>query len=308
LVCLGIIVAATPAQGAVRLPAIFGDHMVLQQQTEAAIWGWATPDTTVTIRPSWEGAQAVEVKAGADGSWRTRVATPAAGGPYTIELTEGETLTLEDVLIGEVWLCSGQSNMQWAVSQAAGAQEAIANGDLPKIRLFYVKRETAREPQNDCKGSWQVCSSETVADFSAVGYFFGRKLHQELGGPVGLICSAWGGTPAEAWTSGETLSGLPGYEKIVQLIRDPKLIREELAWQEYRQELFAWEKNLLGTDPGTQQRWHQGEVDTSDWQSMAAVAGDGIGGGGRDRMVPACDEPAAVMGAAGFDLGVGTDR
>jgi len=209
------------ACGDVILPAIFGDHMVLQRNAEVTIWGNAKPFETVTISTGWSEEQpSVLVDRG--GKWELKLNTPDAGGPYTITVQGWNTITIEDVLIGEVWLCSGQSNMefntQWvhnfanelkegkrpatfdADKEVAFIDEQIAAADYPSIRFFTVGSVEAELPQNDLYGHWVVCTPETMQSFSLLGYYFGRKLNTELDVPVGLINSSWGGTPADVWT------------------------------------------------------------------------------------------------------------
>lgn len=190
----------------VSLPAIFGDHMVLQQNSEVIIWGWAKPGEEVKVTGSWDG-QTITTKGNTLAQWKVKLNTPSAGGPYTVKVQGYNTLVFEDVLIGEVWLCSGQSNMEWSATAGIdNAEEAIREANHPEIRFFSVAHRTADAPQLDLGGKWVVATPETMAHFSAVGYFFGRKLHQELEVPVGLINSSWGGTPAEIWTVPEAIT------------------------------------------------------------------------------------------------------
>ena len=189
----------------VKLPAIFGEHMVLQQQTNAAIWGKATPGKNVKVVTSWN-KKSYSTTADKEGDWKLKVSTPAAGGPYSITISDGKTLTLDNVLIGEVWVCSGQSNMQMTMAgyynqPIIGANEAIATSANESIRLFTVTREKSLEVKDDFTGEWLECVPENVADFCAAGYFFGKMVQQTLGVPVGLICSSWGGTRIEPWMS-----------------------------------------------------------------------------------------------------------
>jgi sialate O-acetylesterase len=140
------------------------------------------------------------------------VETGAAGGPYEISITAGNRITLKDILLGEVWICSGQSNMEWRLASAQSAKVEIPASNYPEIRLFTVEKHMAAKPRNKVEGSWQVCQPESAGNFSAVGYFFGKNIHQELGVPVGLINTSWGGTPSEAWTSKATLKGLKDFD------------------------------------------------------------------------------------------------
>ena len=189
----------------IKLPAVFGNNMVLQQQTEAAIWGKATPGKSVKVVTSWN-KKSYSAKSDNEGNWKLKVATPAAGGPFSISISDEKTLTLNNVLIGEVWICSGQSNMQMTMSgylnqPVIGANEAIATSANNSIRLFTVERVKSLEPAEDFTGSWLECTPENVANFSATAYFFGKMLQQALGVPVGLINSSWGGTRIEPWIS-----------------------------------------------------------------------------------------------------------
>lgn len=204
--CLGLGAKATAA---VSLPAIFGDHMVLQQKSEVTIWGWGNPSEEVTLTGSWD-QKAVKTKTSNLARWSLKLQTPAAGGPYTIQVKGQNSFTIQDVLIGEVWLCSGQSNMAWTT--AAGVDNSapeIPKANYPAIRFFTVTKKSADGPQLDLDGQWVVCSPETMPGFSAVGYFFGQKVHETLQQPVGLINSSWGGTPAEAWTNPQSVTGDP---------------------------------------------------------------------------------------------------
>ncbi|GAA4309065.1 sialate O-acetylesterase [Compostibacter hankyongensis] len=201
------------AGAAIRLPAIITDSMVLQQRSEAPVWGWASPGEAVSVEGSWAKGSPVSTKADEQGKWMVKLKTPAAGGPYTLTIRGEQTLVLHDIMIGEVWVCSGQSNMEMPVSGWKGApllnsEQEIAAANYPNIRLFTVKKAIATDPQEDCSGSWSACSPQTVAGFSAAAYFFGRQLYQKLHVPIGLIHTSWGGTVAEAWTSSDALRTL----------------------------------------------------------------------------------------------------
>lgn len=196
------------ADQVLKLAGIFGDQMVFQQNTKAAIWGQGAVGETVTINPSWSPRAVVEAKVDSEGQWRTRLHTPEAGGPFQVEVTSGgETIQLKDVLSGEVWICSGQSNMQWKL-RGFGVdhfKEDVQNAKYPEIRFCAVPQVLALEPQDDVTTKWSTCSPQTALDFSAVAYFFGSRLHQELDVPIGLISTNWGGSSVEAWTSSEVL-------------------------------------------------------------------------------------------------------
>lgn len=189
----------------VRLPNIIGSHMVLQQQTSVKIWGWADPSDTVAITTSWDD-KTYKTKTNGGARWALPIQTPKAGGPYSIIVKSGNTILLEDVMIGEVWVCSGQSNMEWNgernLEQALNAAPKATNKE---IRFFYVPKSTAAAAQDNIDAHWVVCNPTDMLHFSAIGYFFGENINKALHTPVGLINSNWGGTPAETWTPQEVI-------------------------------------------------------------------------------------------------------
>ena len=204
-ILLFIIFSVSQAFAEVKLPSIFCDNMVMQQQTQAAIWGKASKNATVSVSTSWNG-KSYSAKASADGSWKVKVATPKAGGPYEITISDGKSLKLKNVLIGEVWVCSGQSNMEMPMKgyknqPIMGGLDAIMLSSNSNIRLFSVKKATSVEPLDDFAGEWNLCEPENVAEFSATAYYFGLTLNKVLKVPVGLINTSWGGTRIEPWIS-----------------------------------------------------------------------------------------------------------
>jgi len=200
------------ASSEVVLPKILGDHMVLQRGMDAPIWGTADPGETVKVLGDWPRKPATTT-AGADGRWRVKLPTPKPGSPHTITITGKNELILRDVLFGEVWVCSGQSNMEWTVRNADDAAREIESANFPAIRNLKIPRVASAHPLDDAAGKWQVCSPVTVKDFSAVAYFFAREIHRELPGvPVGIIDSTWGGTPIEPWIRAEVLASDPAFE------------------------------------------------------------------------------------------------
>ncbi len=205
--CLAVSLLLTAAaQADVRLPSLISDNMVLPQETPANIWGWADPQEQVSVQLAGKKVEAI---ADAQGKWSVKLAglTPGEAGDLTI--TGKNTLTVRNVAVGEVWVGSGQSNMEWSVRSSANPTEEAAAATFPQIRMFTVARAPKLEPQEECAGKWEVCTPETVSNFSAVAYYFGRKLHQSLKVPIGLIHSSWGGTPAEHWTPKEVLAAEP---------------------------------------------------------------------------------------------------
>lgn len=193
----------------IRLPNVINNNMVLQQQSAVKLWGWAGPHEKVYVTTSWNN-KLDSVITTRDANWMLTVQTPAAGGPYTITLKGTNTIILNNVLIGEVWVCSGQSNMEmnynWGLPDVKAALPNCANSN---IRFFYIPKATSKYPQDNCGGEWVNCDSNTLKSFSAVGYFFGKKLNTHLNIPIGLINSNWGGTSAETWTEAADINDDP---------------------------------------------------------------------------------------------------
>lgn len=195
---------------AIKLPALFSDNMMLQQKSNAPIWGWADKNQTIRIQPSWD-AKTYEVKADKLGKWKIALQTPAAGGPYKISVSDGtETTTINNILIGEVWLCSGQSNMEMPLKGFAGqpvlkGNEAVVHSKNNKIRFITIPRATVLTPNEDFVGQWIVASAQTTGDFSATAWYFGSLLQEVLDVPVGLIHVSYGGSSMEAWMNQEML-------------------------------------------------------------------------------------------------------
>lgn len=214
--CASFLLMAEGVQAKLTLPSFFTDGMVLQQQSTVAIWGTSDKkQQKVTVGTSWNNKK-YSVLTDEAGKWRVKVETPAYGGPYSIELSDGDLVRIDNVLIGEVWLCSGQSNMDMRVSgrynePVLGSLDAIVTSDNPEIRMFTVSSKMSSEPLTECEGRWQEASSETVPEFTAAGYFFARKLNQILHVPVGIIHASYGGSRVEAWMSKE---GVASYKDL----------------------------------------------------------------------------------------------
>ena len=211
LAAVALASAASIAAADVTLGSLFNDHMVLQRDHANPLWGKATPNARVEV--TIDGKSVSRTEADTDGSFRFTLPKLAAGGPHVIAVTDdGKPATINDVLIGDVWVCSGQSNMQWSLESTRDAATEIAAATLPNVRLYHVPRVGAAEPVKTVEAQWTPCEPETAKNFSAVAYFFARHLNNELNVPIGLIHTSWGGTPAEAWTplpKLETLTHLP---------------------------------------------------------------------------------------------------
>jgi sialate O-acetylesterase len=205
---------ANTAQAELKIPSIFGDNMVLQQQSQVAIWGWAKAKSNVTVACSWNSKK-YSATSDAKGYWKLKVQTPSASfTPYTITISDGKPVTLKNILIGEVWICSGQSNMEMPMKgfynqPIDGGPEAISHSTNPAIRCFTVKLSSKASPQEDCSGTWELANVQTVPNFTATGYFFGRLLNQVLNVPIGLINTSWGGSTIEAWMTPQSLKDIP---------------------------------------------------------------------------------------------------
>ena len=200
---------APAARADVALNPLFTDHAVLQRDKPIPVWGTADPGETVRVSMSNETNSAASATANADGRWLAQLPPLPAGGPYTVTIQGKNRVQLKDVLIGEVWVCSGQSNMEMELRRTFEADKSIAAAANPKIRLFTVAKATALAPLDKVRGKWNECTPESVPGFSAVAYYFGRDLQKALDVPVGLIHTSWGGTPAQAWTSKEALEAVP---------------------------------------------------------------------------------------------------
>ncbi len=225
--------AALTAQADIKLPTLFTEHMVLQQSKPLQFWGWADKDESVTVELN--GVRAT-VTPGLSGRWQATLPATSAGGPYKLQFRGRNTVTYSDVMVGEVWICSGQSNMEWPLSRSFQPTNDILSSENPMIRLFTVPKLKAETFASDVKSSWQLCGPATVTNFSAVGYYFGRDLQKARGVAIGLIHTSWGGSPAEVWMREEVLTSNPRYKtEIFDAFTGQK--------ERYQTALAAWEKD-----------------------------------------------------------------
>lgn len=259
------------------LSPVFGDHMVLQRGKPNTFWGWTTPGSTVRVTI---GEQNAVGTAGADGRWQTALDAPPIGGPYTVQIDGNEHLALQDVLVGDVWLCSGQSNMAFPLRASLDGDEEAKQANYPQLRVYAVATRPAYAPVATAKGEWQVCSPETAGRISAVAYYFARKLQRELGIPIGLVQSAVGGSPAESWISREGIGPTGEFE-----IQTKEIARLHAAGaNEYGSFLMHW---LDEHDVGSRdEAWAKPDFDDSAWRTVD------LPGGFADLGVPT--EPAIV--------------
>ena len=259
---LGILCSswALAETSALSMPRIFADHMVLQRDESIDLWGTSAPKEKITAELN---GQKKSARADAEGKWSVSLPAMPAGGPYTLTVKgKKERIVFTDVWLGEVWICSGQSNMEFRLHTAMNAAEEIADAEnYPLLRSFNVKQVMSHLPLDDVQGEWQVCTSETAGDFSAVGYFFARELYRELGVPVGFINTSWGGTDIESWMSMEALDSFPQYAKQLQRMRTPDFETYIAHTIAKRQEF----QRALAEEPGEPQRWYDPATDRSGW-------------------------------------------
>jgi sialate O-acetylesterase len=263
----------------IMLPACFTDNMVLQQQSKVNLWGTETPGKNFTITTSWNN-KTYKAVADARGGWKIKIRTPVYGGPYTITFNDGEISTLKNILIGEVWVCSGQSNMEMPLTGFYGdvlnLQHELADAaNYSEIRMLKIDNKTSFTPLTDVqtKGGWAICGPQTVRDFSAVAYFFAKNLFIDKHVPIGIINSTWGGTVAEAWTSGSALKSMPDFAPFVNAA-EGGLTQEKLDAR-YQTELSGWIDSINVKDPAFQQGkllWAESGFDDSAWEKMTVPA------------------------------------
>ncbi len=266
MLALGLLAGAKAEEGPDRpfLHPLFSDHAVLQRDVPVPFRGWAEPGQRVKVALA---GQSVETTADDKGRWVARLGPYPAGGPHVATVTgPGKAVEVKDLLIGDVWLCSGQSNMEWPLHRSDRGKEEVAAADHPRLRLLTVPQKTAFEPMATFEAAWDVCQPATAPDFSAVGYFFGRELRRELDVPIGLIDSTWGGTVAEAWTGAEALKALGGFDKALARVEAEKAERARPPVR-FEQAMAAWWKK---NDPGSadQPTWADPKFEPAGWKSM----------------------------------------
>lgn len=289
-----------------KLARLFSDHVVLQRQKPITVWGWATPLDKVTVKLA---SQVGVGTADAAGKWTITLSALEAGGPHQlVASTKTQQAKVEDVLIGEVWLCSGQSNMEWPVKQADQFREEQRNADFPQIRHFFVEHDVQLQPQIDLKrGEWKVCSPQTIGDFTAVGFFFARELAQKLKVPVGLVHASWGGSQLEGWLSKEAMTTHEDLRSYVQQLPQTWDVADEFHGAKLRQRLLgtkvlptvASERSYLTADYDFS-KWHQAgsPLGQWDWKGIWAFRGKGY-------MARSIELPADFIASSPTVLGLG---
>jgi sialate O-acetylesterase len=277
LTAAAVAVAVDPAFAGLKMPAVFGDHMVVQRDVPVPVWGWGDADAGVTVE--WRDVVYTTI-VDKSGRWTLSLPPSSAGGPVDLSVTSGaQTIRIKDVMVGEVWLCSGQSNMEWPVHWSGNYDAERAAADRPTIRMITIPHAMATRPQSDVVAEWKVCTTETVGTFSATAYFFGRELQSKLNVPIGLVHSSWGGTRIEPWISRSTLEKDTEFRRLMHDVDreiatfeaiDPTERKKQAARhrQEYEQAVTRYWSETAKVDPGIKGRWHAPSLDNSQWQDF----------------------------------------
>lgn len=261
-----VVFSALAAFANVHLPRVFGDNMVLQRNKQIPVWGWADAGEEITVQFNQQAAK--KVKADNSGRWKVLLDAEKAGGPYTLTVKGNNTVVFNNVLVGEVWICSGQSNMEFRVSQAINGDKEVATADYPQIRHIKVPNTISITPKEDIPGGeWKICSPATAGDFTAVGYFYARELYNKLHIPIGLINTSWGGTHSETWTSGEAFEQSDEFKTMIASM--PVLNIDSITAQKkaaVTQKINALQGGL--PQPGEAITWKEAGFDDSKWPVM----------------------------------------
>ena len=257
-VCLLFVLSQMMAQ--LSVPSFFSDHMVLQREKPINIWGTASAGERISVTL---GNAQKSTRTDKNGKWSVSLPPMQAGGPYTLNMkSPKQTLSFTDILIGEVWICSGQSNMEFRLRSANHATEEVAAANYPQIRSFNVIQEMGHTPKTNIKGKWEVCSPASASDFSAVGYFFARELYQKLNIPIGFINSSWGGTDIETWMSMEVIEHFPKYEKSLARMRSSEF-KEYIKHSDKVKKEF---EQAIINEPGEKEKWYLENTSTENWK------------------------------------------
>lgn len=250
----------------VRLPRIFGDNMVLQREHPIAVWGWSSPGEKITVQLD---KQSKKVTAGRDGKWKVSMDAMPAGGPFQLTVKGKNTVSLSNILIGEVWICSGQSNMAWSVRNSNDPETEISHANYPQIRHFKVPNTIAAEPQEDIgDAAWKICAPETVGDFTAVGYFFARDLMKEINVPIGLINTSWGGTHVETWISKEAFKESDEFSTMIASMGRINLDSIRMKNDDAIVKRIEGLQGPLSEAKNDLKRWKESSYDDTSWPKM----------------------------------------
>ena len=260
----------TFAGNGIKMPYFFSDNMVLQRQKPIKFWGDALPGSSFSVA---FGGEKKKVKTETNGKWAVTFPAKEAGGPYELKIDSDSSFSLKNILIGDVWLCSGQSNMEWPVKQVFNASYELKNADFPQIRSFTVAKEIRSEPVNNTSpAAWQTCTPQNTASFSAVAYFFAREIHQSQHIPIGIIHTSWGGTAIEPWIGLASMEQHPDFKELAVTLsgemRSNKTI--EASQKTYSQNMQQWQKTLEEKDPGFTEKWHTSAYSPQNWKTLVA--------------------------------------
>ncbi|WP_229311877.1 sialate O-acetylesterase [Larkinella rosea] len=265
VIAVGFVLMALQTWADVRLPKVFGSHMVLQRRKPIPVWGWSDPSEKITVQFN---NQTKTAKADKTGKWLLRLDPTEAGGPYVLTVRgKRTTISFDDVLVGEVWVCSGQSNMEWVVKSSSNAAREIQEANYPQIRHFKVPHDLSLTPKDDVLGGeWKLCSPETAGDFTAVGYFFARELQKELNVPIGLLNTSWGGTQSESWTSREAMESFEEFKPALAAM--PKSLEDYSRMR--MEQLQAQIAKLQGGLPDAAEikQWSGADVNDTTWPTL----------------------------------------
>jgi sialate O-acetylesterase len=268
---LALLLTILTAKAKVTLPSFFTDNMVLKQKSVVPFWGTAKADAQIKVTSSWD-TKSYTAKADAKGNWSVNLTTPAYGGPYTITINDGDNLTLNNILIGEVWLCSGQSNMEMPLDgwgKINNYEQEIKNANYPEIRLLQAEHVYSATPQNDLKvqhGGWQVCSPKTISDFSSAAYFFAKKIYDEKHIPIGLLHSSWGGTVIEAWISKGAITQIHDFDAALKALESES--DKDAMQKKFDADSQVWNAAMEKAEKGSNGHWEAKDFNFGSWKTM----------------------------------------
>ncbi len=248
-----------------RVPSIYCDHMVVQQNSDVPVWGWSEVNDQITVKASWDNIEAKAVGSHTNGRWLVKLKSPHAGGPFTIEIKNAyKTIVLSDVMVGEVWVCSGQSNMEFRLAGATTGKDEIAAATHAEVRFFKIPKTASEYPQDICNGSWVSSNAADMPDFSAVGYYFAKELSTRLNVTVGMINSSWGGSPIEVWIKSDLITK--------DSLLNAQALKKDDRWSPIKPgALFNSMINPISFYPVSGAIWYQGESNVDQYPTYSKL-------------------------------------